>query len=218
ITLCDLALREGLVIDYIQRHRKKIARVDRYPDVRRRSVIELGERCRWDPDHARQVARLALAIMEQTSAWHGLGDREKEWMEYAALLHDIGHHISFEKHHRHSYYLIKHGDLRGFEPEEIETIALIARYHRRAAPKRSHEGYATLDSRLRRTVRVLAACLRMAESLDRSRHGAIDELTVRERGEELRLQVATGGDVELEIWAANRQAPILAEALGRPVT
>lgn len=218
ITLCDLALREGMVIDYIQRHRRKIARVDRYPDVRRRSVVELGERCRWDPVHARQVARLALAIMDQTSGLHGLGEREKEWLEYAALLHDIGHHISFEKHHRHSYYLIKNGDLRGFEPEEIETIALIARYHRRAAPKRSHEGYATLDSRLRRTVRVLAACLRMAESLDRSRHGAIDELTVRERGEELRLQVATGGDVELEIWAANRQAPILAEALGRPVT
>src|SRR5690606_14635217 len=175
-------------------------------------------RCRWDPDHARQVARLALAIMEQTSAWHGLGDREKEWMEYAALLHDIGHHISFEKHHRHSYYLIKHGDLRGFEPEEIETIALIARYHRRATPKRSHEGYATLDSGLRRTVRVLSACLRMAESLDRSRHGAVGELTIRTRGEDLRLQVATDGDVELEIWAANRQAPILAEALGRPVT
>jgi exopolyphosphatase/guanosine-5'-triphosphate,3'-diphosphate pyrophosphatase len=218
ITLCDLALREGLVLDYVQRHRKEIARVDKYPDVRRRSVIELAERCSWDPEHGKQVVRLAFAIFEQTRELHKLGDREKEWLEYAAILHDIGHHISFERHHRHSYYLVKNGDLRGFEPEEIEIIALIARYHRRATPKKDHEGYADLDSERRRTVRVLSACLRMAESLDRSRHGAVGELTVRDRGDDLRMQVTTDGDVELEIWAANRQASILSDTLGRAIT
>ena len=68
------------------------------------------------------------------------GRREREWLEYAALLHDIGVHISYERHHRHSYYLIKNGDLRGFEPDEIEVIALVARYHRQATPKKAHEG------------------------------------------------------------------------------
>ena len=63
---------------------------------------------------------------------HGLTDREREWLEYGALLHDVGVHISYERHHRHSYYLIKNGDLRGFEPQEIEVMALIARYHRQA--------------------------------------------------------------------------------------
>ncbi len=218
ITLCDLALREGLVLDYIQRHHREIARVDKYPDVRRRSVVELGERCSWDPEHARQVARLALAIFDQTRDLHGLGEREKEWLEYASFLHDIGHHISFEKHHRHSYYLIKNGDLRGFEPQEIEIIALIARYHRRATPKKAHDGYADLDGAHRRTVRLLAACLRMAESLDRSRHCAVGEVSLRDRGNDLRMQVTTDGDVELEIWAANRQAAILSESLGRPIT
>ena len=69
------------------------------------------------------VARLALAIFDQTRAIHGLTDREREWLEYAALMHDLGSHISYARHHRHSYYLIKNGDLRGFEPEEIEVIA-----------------------------------------------------------------------------------------------
>jgi exopolyphosphatase/guanosine-5'-triphosphate,3'-diphosphate pyrophosphatase len=69
-------------------------------------------------------------------AIHGLTDREREWLEYAAILHDLGVHISYEGHHKHSYYLIKNGDLRGFEPDEIETIALVARYHRQATPKR----------------------------------------------------------------------------------
>src|SRR5207249_5447465 len=168
ITLCDMSLREGLVLDYIARHRKEIAQADRYPDIRRRSVVELAERCNYWPEHATQVARLAMAIFEETRAVHGLTDREREWLEYAALLHDIGVHISYEGHHKHSYYLIKNGDLRGFEPDEIEAMALVARYHRRTPPSRRHEGYGDLRRRLRRRVRTLSAILRLAESLDRS--------------------------------------------------
>ena len=106
--------------------------------MRRRSVIELAERCAWEAEHSRQVAAIALTLFDYTKRIHELGDREREWLEYAGFLHDIGNHISYEKHHRHSYYLIKHGDLRGFEPEEIDVIALVTRYHRRATPKREH--------------------------------------------------------------------------------
>jgi exopolyphosphatase/guanosine-5'-triphosphate,3'-diphosphate pyrophosphatase len=215
ITLCDLALREGLVLDYIHRHRSDIARVDQYPDVRRRSAIELAERCNWEADHSRQVARLAVAMFDQTLAIHRLGDREREWLEFAALLHDIGNHISYKKHHRHSYYLIKHGDLRGFEPAEIEVIALITRYHRRATPARGHIGYTDLPGRLRKAVRVLSAFLRIAETLDRSRNGVVRKIDVRERGGALQLDVFAVGDSELEVWAANKQLPAIGSALDR---
>src|SRR5438093_6086194 len=167
ITLCDLSLREGLVLDYISRHRKEIAQADRYPDVRRRSVFELAERCNYWPEHSQHVARLAVALFDQTRAIHGLTDREREWLEYAAILHDIGVHISYEGHNKHSYYLVQNGDLRGFEPDEIQAIALIARYHRQATPKRKHDGYRDLRRRIRRRVRTLAAILRLAESPDR---------------------------------------------------
>ncbi|HXG89989.1 MAG TPA: Ppx/GppA phosphatase family protein [Vicinamibacterales bacterium] len=218
ITLCDLALREGLVLDYIDQHRSKIARVDRYPDVRRRSTIELAERCNWEKAHSTQVARLALTLFDHTLSIHGLGDREREWLEYAALLHDIGNHISFERHHRHSYYLVKNGDLRGFEPEEIEVMALITRYHRRAMPARSHLGYRALDHSLQKTVRTLAAILRLAETLDRSRNGVVKTLEVRERAGAVRLDVFGVEDIELEVWAATRQLPVLEAALKRPLT
>ncbi|MCA1586391.1 MAG: Ppx/GppA family phosphatase [Acidobacteria bacterium] len=217
ITLCDLALREGLILNYIHEHRSEIARVDKYPDVRRRSTIELAERSNWEQEHSRQVAQLALRMFDDTRTLHRLGDREKEWLEYAALLHDVGNHISYERHHRHSYYLIKNGDLRGFEPEEIEVIALVARYHRRANPKRGHEGFGDLAQPLRRTVRVLAAFLRLAESLDRSRHTVVGDLSLRERGDEVLLQLQTRGDSELEVWAGNRQLDSLEEALGRRI-
>ena len=217
ITLCDLALREGVLLDYIHRHRRDIARIDKYPDVRRRSVVELAERCAWEADHSRQVAALALTMFDATRRIHSLGDREREWLEYASLLHDIGNHISYEKHHRHSYYLIKNGDLRGFEPEEIAIIALVTRYHRRAIPQKEHEGMGDLSKEQRRIVTILSAFLRLSETLDRSRHGVIRALEIRERLGELRFKVQAVGDAELEVWAAHRQTRALEEALARKV-
>src|SRR5262247_2811172 len=217
LTLCDLALREGLVLDYIRRNSRTIAQVDKIPDVRRRSALELGERCNYYAEHAQQVVRLALALFDQTRAIHGLTDREREWLEYASLMHDIGGHISFSGHHKHSYYLIKNGDLRGFHPDEIEVMALVARYHRRGTPKRSHPQYAELPTTLRRTVRTLASILRVAESLDRSHAQPLSGLEVHDRGEDIVIQLHSGGDAELEVWATARHLEPFQQVVGKPV-
>jgi exopolyphosphatase/guanosine-5'-triphosphate,3'-diphosphate pyrophosphatase len=217
ITLCDLSLREGLVLDYIARHREQIAQAERYPDVRRRSVIELAERSNFWSDHAHQVARLALALFDETRSVHGLTDREREWLEYAALLHDIGVHISYEDHHKHSYYLVTNGDLRGFEPAEIQIMALVARYHRRGTPKRHQEGYGQLPRKSRVVVRALAALLRLAEALDRSHSQAITGIDLRDRGDDALLELRTSGDAELELWAAQRHAAPFERMIGKPL-
>src|SRR3954447_4016558 len=216
-TLCDLALREGLVLDYIRRNSARIREVERYPDVRRRSVIELAERCGYWPEHAQHVARMALSIFDQTRSVHGLGEREREWLEYAALLHDVGVHISYERHHRHSYYLIKNGDLRGFEPHEIEVIALVARYHRQGTPKKSHEGYGELGGTARATVRVLSAIVRLAEGLDRSHAQALTGIDLLPRGDDYLARLKTRGDAELELWAAHRHVAPLERELEAPI-
>jgi exopolyphosphatase / guanosine-5'-triphosphate,3'-diphosphate pyrophosphatase len=217
VTLCDLALREGLVIDYIRRNTRHIAHADGIPDVRRRSTIELAERCNYSAAHAQQVARLALSVFDQTRAVHGLSEREREWLEFAAVMHDIGGHISYHGHHRHSHYLILNGDLRGFAPDEIAVIALIARYHRRGVPKKSHEDYAALEPSLRRSVRALSSILRLAESLDRSHAQVVTGIGIRERDAEVVLEVAVRDDAELEVWTANTNIEPFADLLGKPV-
>ena len=216
-TLCDLALREGLVLDYIHRNSARIRKVERYPDVRRRSIVELGERCGYWSEHAQQVARLALAIFDQTRSVHGLGDRERDLLEYGALLHDVGVHISYERHHRHSYYLIKNGDLRGFDPQEIEIIALIARYHRQGTPKKSHDGYQDLPGSMRRAVKALAAMVRLAEGLDRSHAQALEGIDLYPRGDDYLARLRATGDAELELWAAHRHVAPLERLLGKPL-
>ena len=217
ITLCDLSLREGIVLDYIAKHRKEIVQSVRYPDVRRRSVIELAERCNYAAKHSHQIARLALALFDATRSTHALTDREREWLEYASLLHDIGVHIQYERHHKHSHYLIRNGNLRGFEPQDVETIALIARYHRRAAPMRGHEGYTDLSKKRRRVVRTLAAMLRLAETLDRSHSQIVTSLSLQDRDEDALLELHTVGDAELELWAASRHAGPFEAILGKPL-
>jgi exopolyphosphatase/guanosine-5'-triphosphate,3'-diphosphate pyrophosphatase len=217
ITLCDLSLREGLVLDYVARHRKAITQADRYPDVRRRSVIELAERCNYRSEHAQQIAKLVLTLFDRTRAVHGLTDKERELLEYSALLHDVGVHISYERHHKHSYYLIKNGDLRGFDPEEVETLALVARYHRRATPARHHDGYRELPRKVRQVVRALAAMLRLAEGLDRSHAQAVTGLELHDRGKDALLLLQTDSDAELEVWAAARQAAPFERLIGKPL-
>jgi len=217
LTLCDLSLREGAVLDYIHRNRSRIQRIEQYPDIRRRSVVELAQRCNYVAEHAEQVARLALALFDQTRSAHGLDDRAREWLEMAAQLHDIGEHISYERHHKHSYYLIKNGDLRGFEPDEIELLALVARYHRRGAPKKAHDTFAALPRPMRTTVRWLAAMLRLAESLDRSRAQLVDSVALQQGARECRLRVIGRGDLELELWAAQRNTGPLERELGRAI-
>ena len=211
LTLCDFALREGLVLDYVKRNSAHIRKAERYPDARRRSVIELAERCNYWAAHAAHVARLALSLFDATAKRHELGAHEREWLEFAALLHDIGSHISYEAHHKHSYYLIRHGDLRGFDPEEIEIMGLVARYHRQTEPRKSHEGFADLPRPRRRTVRLLGALVRLAEGLDRSHTqvvGSLDVVDDKDKG--LLIRLHTKGDAELELWAAHRHAAPLA--------
>jgi exopolyphosphatase / guanosine-5'-triphosphate,3'-diphosphate pyrophosphatase len=217
LTLSDWSLREGILLNYIHGHPRSLARAEAYPDIRRRSVFDLAERCLYDEPHARHVAELALQLFEGTRRLHRLGDPERTWLENAALLHDIGHHISYPGHHRHTYYLIKNGDLRGFGPEEIEIIANVARYHRRGHPRKGHAGFRHLSKPSRRTVRVLAGILRIVDALDRSHRKAIRAVRVSQRGGNLRLQCEAEGNCDLELWGVPQRTQLLEETLGRAV-
>jgi exopolyphosphatase/guanosine-5'-triphosphate,3'-diphosphate pyrophosphatase len=214
LTLCEWSLREGILLDYIHSHPRTLARAEAYPDVRRRSVAALAERCDSDEAHGRHVAALAVALFDGTRRRHGLGDPERALLEYAALLHDVGHHISYPGHHKHTYYLIKNGDLRGFTPEEVEVVANVARYHRRGHPSKGHAPYGALPKASRRTVRVLAGLLRIADTLDRGHRQVVKAVHLREREGTLRIRCEAAGDCELELWGVPRRSQLLEDVLG----
>lgn len=215
LVACTWALREGVVLDFIKRHHKGIEEAERFTEPRRRSVARFARHLGEIGTHGPQVAQLALQLFDQLQSDLSLSAEAREWLEFAALLHDIGHHIGHKDHQRHSYYLITNGELLGFRPDELEIIGQIARYHRKAAPKDADPGYAALPKSARRTVRALSALLRIADGLDRSHYGVVREVTVTRRGNRLILILKTDGDdPELEIWEARRRAALLEHVLG----
>jgi exopolyphosphatase/guanosine-5'-triphosphate,3'-diphosphate pyrophosphatase len=216
ITLCDKAIREGVIYDFIVRHREGLKAENDIPDVRRRNVISLARRCQAPEVHSLHVADLALSLFDQTKREHRLGQQERTWLEYAAILHDVGYLINPRQHHKHAYYLIKHSDLGGLAAEEIDMVANIARYHRRALPSLKHEAFDCLTPRLRRVVKILASLLRIADGLDRTHFSLVQAVNVRFK-KEITIEVHLTGDAEMELWAAKSRADLFEQIFHRPV-
>ena len=218
IHLCGSALREGMLLDYLARHAPDLAIRGEVPDPRRRSVIDLARRCDWHRTHSEQVASLTMRLFDELRSLHGFGALERELIEYAALLHDIGWHIGRKAHHKHSMYLILHGDLKPFSDEEIAIMAHIARYHRKSPPKRTHESYMDLSPRRRKIVDVGAALLRRADGLDRSHSQVIQGVRCRIGDDAVKCTLTAKTDAELEVWGARRKRECFTKTFKRDIT
>jgi exopolyphosphatase/guanosine-5'-triphosphate,3'-diphosphate pyrophosphatase len=216
IFTCRAAVREGMVLDYLATHPEG-PRARLGHDVRERSVRDAAARYGQDDAHGEQVSRLALALFDGTRRLHRLGDEERELLHLAALLHDVGQHVEYRRHHRHSWYLVKNAELQGFEPDEIEVLACLCRYHRRAAPKEDHPEWQALPERLRPTALALIGLLRVADGLDRGHSQEVDRIAVDVRRRSVIVTVTGRGALELDVIGARGKADVLEEALGRPV-
>jgi exopolyphosphatase / guanosine-5'-triphosphate,3'-diphosphate pyrophosphatase len=204
-------IREGLLIDTIAEGKK------RRPPDRMSGVRELGRRCRWEKAHSYQVSKLALSLFDQLAEPLGLDPAARPLLETAALLHDIGSYIAYDRHHKHSYQLISNAELPGFTPKEREIIAAVARYHRGSLPKRRHESLQRLDGADRALVEHLGALLRLADGLDRSRSQRVTGVSAIALAGSVELTLSGEGDLSLEVYGARAKGDLFRRAFGIPV-
>ncbi len=221
LTISDYALREGVLLDAL--HRLRGGTLHHLSDLRRASVFHLMELCDDDPDHSLQVAGMSLQLHDAFGEHLGLGDEERELLEAAALLCNVGLFISHSGHHKHSYYVIRNSEhLMGFTDREIELIALVARYHRKSTPSaEKHAEYAALEKDDQSRVRAMSALLRVAIGLDRNHDGAVESVVVELDDERARVvlhPVDRGADLTLERYSAAARSVVLAGELGRDVS
>ena len=156
-------------------------------EARARSVTEFATRCHVEQPHSSHVQKLALVLFDALGERLGCTKDDRAALADAALLHDCGYHISYERHHKHSYHLILHADLLGLAPSEQVVIANVARYHRGEEPKRKHRNFGMLDKSLRRRIKRLSALLRVADGFDRGHVSAVADLKVRWTQRALRI-------------------------------
>jgi exopolyphosphatase/guanosine-5'-triphosphate,3'-diphosphate pyrophosphatase len=209
-------IREGMLLE-AARVRPVVADPG---EARERSVRELAARCHYEVPHADNVQRLALRLFESLGTRLGAAPAEGSLLADAALLHDVGYHISYDRHHKHSYHIIVHAELLGVQPAEQVVIANVARYHRGAPPKKKHRNYGALDRRLRARVRRLAALLRVADGFDRGHTGAVKTLRIRWLQRAIRITPVASdsrASLRLECWGAHRKSALLAKVAGIPV-
>lgn len=210
---CLWALREGMLLELAKATNRSA------PEIRRCTVNALANRFANHNSHGRHVAKLALMLFDATSIALQLPESARELLKYAALLHDIGHAIDHDRHNRHSYYLVKNADLLGFEPVEIEMMALSLRAHRKQSAQLDSIEWQALSASKRRVARAMAAILRVADALDRSHRGVVKTVAISYSPGRAQIEIGSGREnADLELWTCQKRVDLLAKLLDRRVT
>ncbi|MEX0845727.1 MAG: Ppx/GppA phosphatase family protein, partial [Balneolaceae bacterium] len=217
VKISSQALREGIIIRHLKKEMIGLPWTGIFADPRRRSVFELLRKTDWHETHSRHVANMALTIFDALEDDMELKIEDRELLEYASYLHDIGYYISHSKHHKHALYIIRNSDLKGFKEEEIEIMANVARYHRRSTPKKRHGEYWKLNPGVRKRIKKLSGILRVADGLDRSHYQNVKDIEVHSGKKEITINIWTMDEPYLEIWGAERKSQLLSEMTGKKI-
>jgi exopolyphosphatase/guanosine-5'-triphosphate,3'-diphosphate pyrophosphatase len=207
LVIHDRGIRDGLLLRMIGQVFGKKLRTDEKVDPLA-SVQQFAAACGPEHRHSQHVARLALQLFDQLREPLGLPESERLLLEAAALLHEVGYLINYEKHHLHSYHLIMHGNFHGLSPRQREVVANIARYHRKGAPKRKHANFAKLTEEEQQTVRRLSALLRLADGLDRTHMQRITQLHCELRDRQLLVLVTADQLPDVDLWGGRQKGKL----------
>ncbi|BAZ30756.1 Ppx/GppA phosphatase [Cylindrospermum sp. NIES-4074] len=221
VTVCERSLREGVIVDWMLAHGLIEDRLRYQCSVRQRSVLKQANKYQVNLEHSDRVAIFAQSLFDQTfGSLHNWGEGDRQLLWAAAILHNCGHYVSHSAHHKHSYYLIRNGDLLGYTEMEIEVIANLARYHRKSPPKKKHENYRNLPTKdQRQMVSQLSAILRLAVALDRRQIGAIARIQCEYffNLRQLKLLIFPSNpddDCALELWSLDYKKGVFEEEFG----
>lgn len=210
-------LRVGLTIDVMNKMGIELMFQGADADVHYSKLIETGKKYYFDEKHAQQVTRLSKIIFDQLKDELEVTDDDWKLLEAASILHDTGQHISYSKHHKHSYYLIKNTEIPGFTDHEIEIIANIARYHRRNMPKSNHENFMLLDPKAKVKISKLASILRISDGLDRTHTGIVKDIDITISPDEILFSLEADSDYTMEISGFDKKKDLLEKVTGKTV-
>jgi len=216
IHISERSMRDGMLVDYL--NRMDGAESEQELSFREASVLRLGRALGFDEEHARHVTRLALNLFDisKEQGLHNLTLWERELLEYAAMLHDIGMSLSYSNHQAHSYYFITNAELLGFDQTEIAIIAATALFHRKKFPRKRDNEFAALDDRSQEIIQVLGVLLSIAEGLDRSHMSLVRDMEMELEGKRMALlRIRATQECPLEVWGVEYHDKAFQKAFGR---
>lgn len=219
LVIHDQGVRDGLLLQMIEKHyglrKLEPTPTAEDPEALQLAAKQFGTLCGLDEAHATQITKLCGELFDGLQEPMRLPASEKTILLLAAWLHEVGTLVNYEKHHHHSYHLIVHGNIRGMTPRQREIVALVARYHRKATPKKKHEAFARLNSADQATVLRLAAILRLADGMDRSHTRSIKQVKCSVRGNLVHVAMQADSYPEIDIWGASQKGRLFEKVFGK---
>lgn len=209
----ERGIREGLILKGLKK--RNLLPVESQPRNWRDSILEFARSFYHNDNHPLHVAKLALEIFDAIASAFELGKKERQILEAAALLHDVGYSIRYSDHHKHTYHLVRHSDLFGFTPREREIIAQVGRYHRKSLPRKKHDSFARLATKDRLLVKRLGGIVRLADGLDRRRHSMVTALDCSLSPSAFRVSLKGESDVSVELFGGRNNADLFETAFDR---
>ena len=173
------------------------------------STRSFARRLEYDQRHAEHVRELSILLFDRLQPVHHLPPQSRVLLEAGALLHDIGHAVSHQGHHKHGEYLALNGDIAGLSGRDRAVVGALVRYHnRKSEPAGHHVAYSSLSNLDKRMVRRLAAILRIAEGLDHSHRQRVTKIHASFQRGAVGLQVTARGDAAEDLRDATRSAEL----------
>jgi len=210
VRIVQATLRDGLLRDMALREHRS----EGFEEQVVYSAEMLAARYGADPAHYRNVEAASLALFDELQEEHQLHGHERLLLRCAAILHDIGAHVNARAHHKHSMYLIANSDLFGLTRHDMQLVATVARYHRKAVPGPSHPEFAALPLEDRMRVAKLAAILRVADSIERSPRDAPRRLLFRREADRFVILVRDMEDLTMERLVLRTKGNLFADVFG----
>lgn len=128
MTVANGALREGVLYELLGRMQ--------HHDTREATVRQFKRRYHVDSRQAERVQTLTLTLFEQIAdKLHMEEAVARQYLSWAARLHEIGVSIAHSGYHKHSAYIIENADMPGFSRMDQQILGLLLRAQRRALTK-----------------------------------------------------------------------------------
>lgn len=217
LTLCDASLREGLIMDYLDKRGHKLLEISGVESIKERSCLFLASRYETDIESKKHISNLALTLFDQLRDLHQMDTQAREMLYHASLVFDIGLNVNFKDYHKHSRYLILNGRLRGFNSEETLLLSHLARYHRKSSPGKKHKKYKKLDKAQRKLLKGLSGILRIAVGLDKTKNQWVEKIECLIDVPRITIKLTGEENLDMEIWEAQRYSDTLSAFLHKEI-
>ena len=209
IVLSERALREGLVVDWMCRNNFLKDQLNFQGSIRERTVLHQSRRFGVNSKRSKRVSEFAMTFYDQTKGiLHKDSGEGRDLLWAAAMLHACGKHINIGSYHKHSWYLIRHGELLGYSQSEHLMVASIARYHRKSLPKKRHEAWQLLgDEDQRKLVSEMSLLLRLSTAMDRRPEPLISKIEIQTNNKKVDIELIPnelGQNLDLEKWSLSK--------------